>query len=115
MAELHETRMGKTLIDSTFPRIAKELKRIADALELRNQADTLIRAKQEEEDLNSNPNSQLEKISDNILIVSFIYFFFISLPVNLFSSSFFFSSICFNLASATFPTLVKITSTGKPN
>ena len=33
MAELHETRMGKTLIDSTFPKIAKELKRIADALE----------------------------------------------------------------------------------
>ena len=48
MAELHETRMGKTLIDSTFPKIAKELKRIADALELRNQVDALIRAKREE-------------------------------------------------------------------
>ena len=33
MAELHETRMGKTLIDSTFPKIAKELKRIADSME----------------------------------------------------------------------------------
>tara|TARA_R100000501_G_C2604992_1_gene101070 strand:+ start:861 stop:1025 length:165 start_codon:yes stop_codon:yes gene_type:complete len=47
MAELHETRMGKTLIDSTFPKIAKELKRIADALELRNQVDALIRAEKE--------------------------------------------------------------------
>ena len=33
MAELHETRMGKTLIDSTLPKIAKELKRIANVLE----------------------------------------------------------------------------------
>ena len=41
MAELHETRMGKTLIDSTFPKIAKELKRIADALELRNLTDAI--------------------------------------------------------------------------
>ena len=48
MAELHETRMGKTLIDSTFPKIAKQLERIADALELRNQVDALIRAKEEE-------------------------------------------------------------------
>ena len=48
MAELHETRMGKTLIDSTFPKIAKELKRIADALELRNITDALLRAKEEE-------------------------------------------------------------------
>ena len=33
MAELHETRMGKTLIDHTFPKIAKQLERIADTLE----------------------------------------------------------------------------------
>ena len=32
MAELHETRMGKTLIDHTFPKIAKQLERIADTL-----------------------------------------------------------------------------------
>ena len=50
MAELHETRMGKTLIDSTFPKIAKELKRIADALELRNLTDALVfKIKQEKE------------------------------------------------------------------
>ncbi len=33
MAELHETRMGKTLIDSTFPKIAKQIERIANSLE----------------------------------------------------------------------------------
>ena len=50
MAELHETRMGKTLIDSTFPKIAKQLERIADALELRNLTDALVfKIKQEKE------------------------------------------------------------------
>ena len=34
MAKLHETRMGKTLIEHTIPKIARELKRIADSLEL---------------------------------------------------------------------------------
>ena len=33
MAELHETRMGKTLIDHTIPKIAKQLERIANSLE----------------------------------------------------------------------------------
>ena len=35
MAELHETRMGKTLIDHTLPKIARQLERIANALELK--------------------------------------------------------------------------------
>ena len=51
MAELHETPMGRTLIDYTFPNIARQLERIADALELRNATDALLRAKQEEESM----------------------------------------------------------------
>ena len=64
MAELHETRMGKTLIDHTFPKIAKQLERIADALELKNQVDTLIRAKQEED--KSTPEEQLKQITEGL-------------------------------------------------
>ena len=59
MAELHETRMGRTLIESTFPKIAKELKRIADVLELRNMTDALLRAKQEEHECS--PENILEE------------------------------------------------------
>jgi len=33
MAELHETLMGRKLIEHTLPEIADQLKRIADALE----------------------------------------------------------------------------------
>lgn len=33
MAELHETLMGRKLIEGTLPEIARQLKRIADALE----------------------------------------------------------------------------------
>lgn len=33
MAELHETLMGRKLIEGTLPEIAKQLERIADALE----------------------------------------------------------------------------------
>ena len=68
MAELHETRMGKTLIDSTFPKIAKQLERIADALELRNQTDVLIRAKQEEKTTYS--DDQLKRIADILVSIS---------------------------------------------
>ena len=35
MAELHETRMGQTLIDHTLPKIARQLERIANALEIK--------------------------------------------------------------------------------
>ena len=50
MAELHETSIGKTLIDYTFPNIARQLERIADALELRNLTDALaFKIKQEKE------------------------------------------------------------------
>jgi len=59
MANLHETRMGSTLINNTFPKIAKQLERIADALELRNQVDALVRAKQEEHECI--PNNILEE------------------------------------------------------
>jgi len=68
MAELHETRMGKTLIDSTLPKIAKELKRIADVLELRNMTDALLRAKQEEETTYS--DDQLKRIADILVSIS---------------------------------------------
>jgi len=33
MPELHETLMGRKLIEHTFPEIAKQLERIADALD----------------------------------------------------------------------------------
>ena len=33
MTELHQTLMGRKLIEHTFPDIAEQLKRIADALE----------------------------------------------------------------------------------
>jgi hypothetical protein len=33
MPELHETLMGRRLIEGTLPEIAEQLKRIADALE----------------------------------------------------------------------------------
>jgi hypothetical protein len=36
MAELHETIMGRKLIEHTLPEIAEQLKRIADALENAN-------------------------------------------------------------------------------
>ena len=51
MAELHETRMGRTLIENTFPKIAKQLERIADSLELRNLTDAIAsKTKQEKEE-----------------------------------------------------------------
>lgn len=39
MAELHETLMGRKLIEGTLPEIAHQLKRIADALESKQQTD----------------------------------------------------------------------------
>jgi hypothetical protein len=37
MAELHETSMGRKLIEHTLPEIARQLEKIADALEKANQ------------------------------------------------------------------------------
>jgi len=37
MAELHNTLMGKKLIEHTLPEIARQLERIADLLESKNQ------------------------------------------------------------------------------
>lgn len=37
MAELHETIMGRRLIEHTLPEIAEQLERIANALEKANQ------------------------------------------------------------------------------
>jgi hypothetical protein len=37
MAELHETIMGRKLIEHTLPEIARQLERLADALEKANQ------------------------------------------------------------------------------
>ena len=36
MPELHETMMGRRLIEHTLPEIAEQLKRVADALENNN-------------------------------------------------------------------------------
>lgn len=36
MPELHETMMGRKLIEHTFPEIAIQLKRVADAMENNN-------------------------------------------------------------------------------
>lgn len=38
MAELHETLMGRKLIEGTLPEIAKQLERIADALEKKEES-----------------------------------------------------------------------------
>lgn len=44
MAELHETMMGRKLIEHTLPEIAKQLQRVADALE--NNKVELVRLKE---------------------------------------------------------------------
>lgn len=43
MAELHETIMGKKLIEGIIPNIAKQLERVADALEKKNNALELLK------------------------------------------------------------------------
>ena len=53
MADLHNTVMGKKLIEHTFPEIAHQLKRIADSMEDKNGSlkDSLINlVKQESND-----------------------------------------------------------------
>jgi hypothetical protein len=44
MPELHETHMGVKLIEYTLPEIAKQLKRIADVLENKQDADQITSA-----------------------------------------------------------------------
>jgi len=44
MPELHETLMGRKLIEGTLPEIARQLERIADALEKRNTPDQVTSA-----------------------------------------------------------------------
>ena len=64
MAELHETRMGKTLIDSTFPKIAKQLERIANSLEyIENSISSVlyIDSSEKKSDLGGLINSFLEE------------------------------------------------------
>jgi hypothetical protein len=41
MAQLHETLMGKKLIEGTLPEIALQLKRIADSLENKKDVDQI--------------------------------------------------------------------------
>lgn len=41
MAELHNTIMGKRLIEHTLPEIARQLERIADALEQKKAEDQI--------------------------------------------------------------------------
>ena len=42
MAELHNTVMGKRLIEHTFPEIARQLERIADALENKSKPGPMV-------------------------------------------------------------------------
>ncbi len=42
MAELHNTLMGKKLIEHTLPEIARQLERIADQLESKNQPNAML-------------------------------------------------------------------------
>ena len=42
MAELHNTVMGKRLIEYTLPEIAKQLERIADALENKSKPSPMV-------------------------------------------------------------------------
>lgn len=44
MAELHNTIMGKRLIEHTLPEIARQLERIADALEGKDKMPEQIRS-----------------------------------------------------------------------
>jgi ribosomal protein S20 len=44
MAELHETLMGRKLIEGVLPNIADQLKRIADALESNKKPDEMTSA-----------------------------------------------------------------------
>jgi len=44
MPELHDTLMGRKLIEGTLPDIAHQLKRIADALESKHQPDQVTSA-----------------------------------------------------------------------
>lgn len=44
MPELHETLMGKKLIEHTLPEIARQLERIADALENKQKPDQVTSA-----------------------------------------------------------------------
>ena len=62
MAELHETLMGKKLIEGTLPEIAHQLKRIADALESKKQPDHTRSAF--ETFINNHPND--EELGKNI-------------------------------------------------
>ncbi len=41
MAELHETIMGRKLIEHTLPNIAEQLERIADAMEKKTTSNTI--------------------------------------------------------------------------
>ena len=59
MPELHETMMGRKLIEHTFPEIAEQLKRVADAMENNNL--DLIRLKERYKtlsELNADPKSK---------------------------------------------------------
>ena len=56
MPQLHETLMGKKLIEGTLPDIARQLERIADALEGKQQPDQVTSAFRSY--LNSGENDQ---------------------------------------------------------
>ena len=49
MAELHETIMGRKLIEHTLPEIAEQLKRIADILETKKVKELMTRYPNDQE------------------------------------------------------------------
>jgi hypothetical protein len=61
MAELHNTVMGKRLIEHTLPEIARQLERIADALEGKDKTPEQIRSAYLSHLTSGQPDSEIVK------------------------------------------------------
>lgn len=61
MAELHNTVMGKKLIEHTLPEIARQLERIADALEGKINVSEQIRSAYLSHLTSNQPDSEIVK------------------------------------------------------
>ena len=66
MAELHETIMGKKLLEHTLPEIAKQLERIADILDM-NKIKKLIRLHPNDQELGRQVRKYTEIVQDDDL------------------------------------------------
>jgi hypothetical protein len=64
MPELHETLMGRKLIEGTLPEIARQLERIADALEKRNTPDQVASAFKAYANSNADDHDIVKQIRD---------------------------------------------------